>query len=667
MDNSRFVQNTIAVVSTAALMTVIISFFIVYIARNKERFSFKNVVASSLILTMMASMLNSLTYLIDTPSGFLNTIIAVNFSMVSMTIAIIAIFWSAVFGKYSEVSQKISIMFSSLLAWNEISMGIFLYSLAFPGFLNQFNGNLLQILTNMFGLSLNYYLFVVPMLLEMISVVLLVKHSRFVNSILLAIFAMSLFSPTLFGNSVFIRIGSVLSVGVMVFFMTIFYELLAKRRTSMKVKEMNALSWLFLVFLLMMAGEFLGSMRFTPFGLGWFVYGISMVSAMLLYFNMTFNYNDSGEKRVGWVKHPRLMFWILASSFISEILAAGAVLSLFFTTHPSGIPPLVAFSNSLGGVDVFTPVSEFIDGIYLIGAVADSPIFLIIMGIEMGTLVVIRITKISWREKRVNLSLALASFALYTIIGPNFVNPVFYDRLPLWANVGALSPLYPYLVVPIVASYAIYAVLALLFGRRSYCSTLCPSAVMYGGTLGQEMINYNYEAKISRNNLGSRFKKTIFPMISGSWVILVIVSIISFYYTRSGYPALSVYGIDASVFFSLFTWNFLWYIFFISIPFVGMSPCRRYGWCTTGTFVGFFGKIGFFKLKVHNPQTCVTCETKDCVKACEVGLADLPGQFISKGFFKSSKCVGSGSCLQACPYDNIFFYDIRNYIKEKIK
>ena len=660
-------QNTIAVLSTAAVMTTIISFFIVYIARNKEKFSFKNVVVASLVLTMMASMLNSLTYLIDTPSGFLNTIIAVNFSMVSMAIAIIAIFWSAVFGKYSGVSGRISTMFSLLLVWNEISMGIFLYSLAFPGFLGRFNGTLPGAFENMFGVSLNYYLFIIPMLLEMLSVTYFIKHSRFVNSILLSIFTMSLFSPTLDGNSEFVWIGSTITVGVMLIFMIYFYELLSRRKTSMKLTEMKTLSWLFLIFLFMMAGEFAGSLDYTPFGLGWFIYGISMTAGMFLYFNVTFKYDDSGEKRVGWVKHPRLMFWILSSSFVSEILAAGAIISLFFISHSTGVSPLVEFSNALGGVKVFTPVSEMVDIVYLIGAIANNPIFLIIMGIEMGTLVVIRITKITWKEKRVNLSLALAAFALYTIIGPNFVDRGFYDHLPLWANVGALSPLYPYFIIPVIASYAIYAILALLFGRRSYCSTLCPSAVMYGGTLGQEMISYNYETKISRNNLGSKFKKKIFPLISGSWIILAIVSVISFYYSRSGNPGLSIYGIDASVFFSFFTWNFLWYIFFISIPFVGMSPCRRYGWCTTGTFVGFFSKIGLFKLKVNNPQTCVTCKTKDCVKACEVGLADLPGQFISKGFFKSSKCVGSGSCIQACPYDNIFFYDIRNYLKEKIK
>ena len=72
-------------------------------------------------------------------------------------------------------------MFSLLLVWNEISMGIFLYSLAFPGFLDHFNGTFLGAFENMFGVSLNYYLFIVPMLLEMLSVTYFIKHSRFVK------------------------------------------------------------------------------------------------------------------------------------------------------------------------------------------------------------------------------------------------------------------------------------------------------------------------------------------------------------------------------------------------------------------------------------------------------------------------------------------------------
>ena len=154
-------------------------------------------------------------------------------------------------------------------------------------------------------------------------------------------------------------------------------------------------------------------------------------------------------------------------------------------------------------------------------------------------------------------------------------------------------------------------------------------------------------------------------MVYNSWIVLFVASSISYF--SHGITGFTLYGVDTAVFFSLFVWNFLWYLFFFSIPFVGMSPCRRYGWCSTGTFVGFFSMIGLFRLKVKSPQTCVTCKTKDCVTACEVGLADLPGQFIKRGYFKSSKCVGSGSCIQACPYDNIFFYDVRNYLRERKK
>ncbi len=47
-------------------------------------------------------------------------------------------------------------------------------------------------------------------------------------------------------------------------------------------------------------------------------------------------------------------------------------------------------------------------------------------------------------------------------------------------------------------------------------------------------------------------------------------------------------------------------------------------------------------------------------------MSTMPGEFIKKGSFKSVKCVGAGDCLRACPYDNIYFYDVRNYLKEKL-
>jgi polyferredoxin len=261
---------------------------------------------------------------------------------------------------------------------------------------------------------------------------------------------------------------------------------------------------------------------------------------------------------------------------------------------------------------------------------------------------------------------AIAAYLLYTTIGPNFLNPLYYNRLPLWANTGGQAALYPYLVLPLLGSYALYAFLALLFGRRSYCSTLCPSAVMYGGTLGQSMIKYNYESKISRKQRTSYFADSVLFIATGSWIWAILASVFSYMYTTTGSLKFSIYGIDPSVFYSYFIWNILWYVFFFSIPFVGMSPCRKYGWCSTGTLVGFFSVLGFFKLKVKDKNVCRTCKTKDCATSCEVGLSTMPGSFIKTGQFKSVKCVGSGDCIRACPYGNIYFYDVRNYLREKL-
>jgi polyferredoxin len=63
---------------------------------------------------------------------------------------------------------------------------------------------------------------------------------------------------------------------------------------------------------------------------------------------------------------------------------------------------------------------------------------------------------------------------------------------------------------------------------------------------------------------------------------------------------------------------------------------------------------------------CVNCETKDCAKACPVGLTDLPGSFIKSGQFRSHKCIGVGDCVSACPYENEYIYDVRGWLREKL-
>lgn len=656
-------QNIFWVSLTITLMTVSVGYVLIYLRNIAGSFSVRKLSYTVIFLTMMGSMLNSLNYYLATPPNFFNTIAAVNISMMEMTVAIVYLLWISSRYKIHTISKKVALGLSLLMVWNEVSMGSLLFTIAYSTperYVMSGSSGFLALIVS----GVNSYLFIAPMVGEMIFIFLYFKETRLKKIIFGSLIAMALSTPSMIENTQFRFAGTIVFASVMVLFMIPLYEWIANRRNSLKLNETASLKFVFSIFLLMSFGVFFGDVFQTPFYIAWLPYGIAMTCTMIFYFYEAILPAQNGSPMVGWRKNPRFLFLVLMFSFVSELFLSASIIFMNHGSPSSGWSGFIALSALLKGVDSSSIPAVILDVPYVIGAIANSYVFLTIMGIEMGALVVLRMRKIQWREKRVNLTLALISFALYTTIWPNFGPESFYSVLPVWANAGSLGPLYPSMIGVIVGSYAIYAILALLFGRRSYCSTLCPSAVMYGGTLGQAMIAYNYESEISKRHIGSRFKASVYPFISVSWVLMISLSYLS-YLTAGGFDNFSIFGIDPIVFFSFFVWNFLWYLFFVSVPFLGMSPCRRYGWCTTGTFVGFFSRIGLFKLKVRDPSTCVTCPTKDCVTACEVGLGDLAGQFIKQGYFKSSKCVGSGSCLEACPYENIYFYDIRNLLREK--
>ena len=660
------VKDLIAIILLEAVMTFFVTVVVAYIIREYEEIRMRQFAVLVLALTMMAGMLDSVAYFVSTPYTFFNTVFSFSISMITMAVAISALLWIAT--SHNEMVMRRSSLYSLvfLIAWNEVSMGILSYSLAFGPESFYVHGNLLLTLVNLFSLGTDSLFFAIPMAFEMVFTIFYKKQKGLRRIVLASILATSFFSPVILWKYFVLEYFLIADALVMVVIMVILFEEISLKKLSLKAGEMKSLYLVFLLFMLMMMSTFVGTVYYLPIPVAWLGVSLTMVIGMAFYFYLVLPpISSEEERRVGWLKHPGFMTFVLGTSFIAEWFISAAIL---FISQPIGnnsygAGNFMAFSNALGGVSHLSAFSVPVDILYLIGTVTASFWFLAIMGLEMGSLVVFRMRQVHERGKRINLAFAMAAFALYTTYIPTVAPDSISQSFPDWANVGSLGPFLPSLTIAIVGSYVIYAILAILFGRRSYCGTLCPSAVMYGGTLGHEMISYNYGSKLSRSNIGSRFPKKIYPYIYASWIALFAVSAIS--YVSNSSVSLSLFGIDVSVFFSLIVWNFLWYMFFISIPFVGMSPCRRYGWCTTGTFVGFFSRLGMFKLKVRDSQQCVTCPTKDCVTACEVGLGDLPAQFIKNGFFKSSKCVGSGSCLEACPYDNIFFYDVRDYFRNR--
>lgn len=617
----------------------LIFFYLFYRIMKKST----NVGLEIFIEVMMISMFLGLIIYFNRPLTFTKASAAVDIPMALMGAAIV---WVYLTRDSSKSTPRIS-LFISLLIANEVTMAYFLTMISYPTLLK--NGMIYALIH-----SVSSYLFIVSMEIEMALSLLFLEQDRIKKVVFSGIALSGLFNPFFLPGSYLPLYGILYFTAVMVIFMAVLFEVIAAKFDTMNYSKIILISIFFGLMSLSAVGLFLslvfGSIGFLA------LFDASMLAQMAFYFLFLFMGNGA-KGRIGWSNNRYKMFYVLLFSFLAEWLAAASIISVTGNVHG-----LNSFMNSFGIGMQGGLGAAVLNAILVFGSVTNSYIFLIIMGVEMASLVIVRIGKLRWREKRWNLTFALIAYALYTIYFPNFVDPRYYEILPFWGNVGSLGPVYPGILGALIGSYALYAVLALLFGRRSYCSTLCPSAVMYGGTLGQAMIKYNYSAPLSRKHIGSRFKESLYPVIGSSWVLILIAAYLS-YLASTGHMA-DPYGADPAVIYSFTVWNVIWYIFFMSIPLVGMSPCRRYGWCSTGTFVGFFSRIGLFRLKVHDPSKCVTCKTKACVTACEVGAGDLAGQFIKQGYFKSSKCVGSGSCILACPYDNIYFYDVRNVFSE---
>lgn len=602
--------------------------------------------ALNFVLFMMATMFIGLLYYYSYPPSFLNAIIAVNIIMVPMISFIFLLFY--IYSIELKIKWNVySIIFPTYFIINESLMSIFV--LMILGF---------KIHSNPFlslPLTVNSLVFIVPMEIEMIFSILFFRVKGTVRYLLIVLAGMDIVSPALYSTSDFLLL--VINALIMVAGMVIIFETTASSKNKIVAEKNKIINISMAVYLLNSIGFFVFYTMGSNSIAEWFPYCISIIIGMWLYFFFILSPRDI-RTMDGWIKRRWWLFFLLAISFSTEIIMSIPIniMSGIFVIGGQGLSSFSYLLITNAGV-----VNNFyISIIPFIGAVAGSPTFLILMGLEMGSLVVFRIKRIKWFEKRINLAFALIAFATYTIFAPTYVGR--WPMVPLWANLGAQGPVAGVLIAPMLLSYLVYAILVLLFGRRAYCGVLCPSAVMYGGTLGQEMISLNYKTKASRKMIGSSYSPFIQKVAAGSWGFMFISGALSFLISVGKVQL----PFDTAALYSSLVWNVLWYIFFIAMPFVGMSPCRRTGWCTTGTFVGFLGKLGLFRIKAVDPNVCFKCPTKDCVTACEVGLGDLPGQFIKNGFFKSQKCVGSGSCISACPYNNIHFYDIRHVLREKL-
>jgi polyferredoxin len=292
------------------------------------------------------------------------------------------------------------------------------------------------------------------------------------------------------------------------------------------------------------------------------------------------------------------------------------------------------------------------------------------MGIEMGALVAFRIKYTRELETKVRLLLLILAYGVYSILLPIFLIPFDLLRQTPWLGwaygIGSSGAIAPTVVIALLGTYLVSGILSFLFGSRQLCSVMCMAPLMYQGTAMDAMNSFSRTSRLAcrlhTNKISSAYKVAV----SALWISLLAAALLS-YLTSVGILGISVFGMDPAYFLYMFYFGFLWYVIWIMIPFVGTYGCVSTGICGWGTFNQLISRAGLFRLKVKDKALCSSCAAKDCSKVCPLGLTGLPAAFAARGEFRNYKCIGDGNCVSACPHRNISFYDVRQWLSERVR
>ncbi len=468
-------------------------------------------------------------------------------------------------------------------------------------------------------------------------------------------------SPTAIGNSLWTSISLVAGSAVMVFLFIYVFEFLYKNRTTSS-SILHYLLFLMLAYALMMAGQFIWLLMGDAT-----VFVLSIIVEMVVYFGIVLDERRLvSSKSVSWQAKPYWVFGFLGLLFVAEFFMGGV---LDIQVYGAGFFNGIMFASTAGSF-VNALSAGFFNFIMFFTRITMSPWYLIMMGIEMGALVVFRIKYTRELETKIRLLLLILAFGAYSIILPIFVIPFDLLRQTPWLGwamgIGSSGAIGSAVVMALLGTFLISGILSFLFGSRQLCSVTCMAPLMYQGTTMDAMNSFSRTSRLAcrlhTNKISSAYKVAV----SAVWISLLAAALLS-YLASVGILGISVFGMDPAYFLYMFYFGFLWYVIWMMIPFVGTYGCISTGMCGWGAFNQLISRAGLFRLKVKDKALCSSCTTKDCSKVCPLGLTGQPAAFASKGEFRNYKCIGDGNCVSACPNRNISFYDVRHWLRERFR
>lgn len=196
----------------------------------------------------------------------------------------------------------------------------------------------------------------------------------------------------------------------------------------------------------------------------------------------------------------------------------------------------------------------------------------------------------------------------------------------------------PFILYSLLGSLLFVPLLAVLFGKRWYCSWVCGCGGL-ANTAGEPFRHLS-----DKSSASWRFERIAVHSVLIACLALTAILFVT-WGTQNRYPQLVKFANQYQHFYGLIVLTWLSGIIGVgAYPLGGTRVWCRF-FCPMAALLGIVQKAGRFRITVK-PDMCISCGL--CSKYCEMGI-DVRTYAQANESFTRASCVGCGMCSEVCP------------------
>jgi polyferredoxin len=196
----------------------------------------------------------------------------------------------------------------------------------------------------------------------------------------------------------------------------------------------------------------------------------------------------------------------------------------------------------------------------------------------------------------------------------------------------------PFIAYSMIGSLIVVPALALLFGKRWYCSWVCGCGGL-ANTFGEPWRHLS-----DKSSTSWKFEKVAIHSVLAISVALTAM-LFATWGLQGKQPALQKAAYEFQSWYGLVVSSILSGVVGVGLyPLAGTRVWCRF-FCPMAALLGIVQKAGQFHIAVKQ-NMCISCGM--CSKYCEMGIDVRAYAQANRGFTRAS-CVGCGMCAEVCP------------------